>query len=58
MNAPLHQEVPPGVLNDTQALSAANEAWDSDIVGQLMHYAAIPAKSPGFEANWVQHGTP
>ena len=56
MNAPLHREVPPGVLDDTQALSAATAAWDSDIVGQLMQYVAIPAKSPGFDANWAQHG--
>ena len=56
MNAPLHKEVLAGVLNDAQALAQASAQWDADIVGQLKAYIQIPAKSPGFDANWVQHG--
>jgi acetylornithine deacetylase/succinyl-diaminopimelate desuccinylase-like protein len=56
MNAPLHRELPPGVLDAAQALSHATEQWDRDIVGQISDYIAIPAKSPGFDKDWVQHG--
>ena len=56
MNAPLHKEIPVGVLNDAQALAQASAAWDSDIVGQLQDYIWIPAKSPGFDADWAEHG--
>ncbi len=56
MNAPLHKEFPAGVLNDAQALEQASRQWDSDIVGQLTDYIRIPAKSPGFDALWSQHG--
>ena len=56
MNAPLHREIPAGVLDADAALSHATRQWDSDIVGQLTEYIAIPAKSPGFDKDWVQHG--
>ena len=56
MNAPLHKEFPGGVLNDAQALAQASRSWDADIVGQLEAYIEIPAKSPGFDAAWAQHG--
>ena len=56
MNAPLHKEIPAGVLNDAQALRQTSARWDSDIVGQLKSYIEIPAKSPGFDGNWAQHG--
>ena len=56
MNAPLHKEFPAGVLDDALALRQTTAQWDSDIVGQLKSYIEIPAKSPGFDANWAQHG--
>ena len=56
MNAPLHKELPAGVLNDAQALNQASTVWDKDIVRQLTQYIEIPAKSPGFDANWAAHG--
>ena len=56
MNAPLHKEIPAGVLDDALALRQTSAQWDSDIVGQLKSYIEIPAKSPGFDANWAQHG--
>ncbi|NPC55145.1 M20 family metallopeptidase [Caenimonas soli] len=56
MNLPIHRELPPGVLDSTAALAHATEQWDRDIVKQLTDYIAIPAKSPGFDKDWVQHG--
>ncbi len=56
MNAPLHKELPATVLDDARALAHASAAWDTDIVGQLHDYIRIPAKSPGFDAQWEAHG--
>ncbi|WP_298930042.1 M20 family metallopeptidase [uncultured Ramlibacter sp.] len=56
MNAPLHKELPAGMLDAAAALSHATEQWDRDIVKQLTDYIAIPAKSPGFDKDWAQHG--
>ncbi len=56
MNAPLHREVPVALLNDAQALENAGARWDGDIVGQLTRYITIPAKSPGFDAQWAANG--
>ncbi|MEO6623649.1 MAG: M20 family metallopeptidase [Burkholderiaceae bacterium] len=56
MNAPLHREVPFALLNDTLALDNASAQWDGDIVGQLTRYITIPAKSPGFDAQWAANG--
>jgi acetylornithine deacetylase/succinyl-diaminopimelate desuccinylase-like protein len=56
MNAPLHREMPAGLLDSSAALAHATEQWDRDIVRQLTDYIAIPAKSPGFDKDWVQHG--
>ena len=56
MNAPIHRELPPGLLDSTAALAHATQQWDGDIVKQLTDYIAIPAKSPGFDKDWAQHG--
>jgi acetylornithine deacetylase/succinyl-diaminopimelate desuccinylase-like protein len=56
MNAPLHREMPADILDAAQALSQVTRQWDSDIVRQLSDYIAIPAKSPGFDSDWKQHG--
>jgi acetylornithine deacetylase/succinyl-diaminopimelate desuccinylase-like protein len=32
------------------------DAWDGDIVPQLVEYIRIPNKSPMFDADWKQHG--
>jgi acetylornithine deacetylase/succinyl-diaminopimelate desuccinylase-like protein len=56
MNAPLHREIPASILNAEQALSQVTAQWDGDIVRQLTDYIAIPAKSPMFDSDWVQHG--
>ncbi|HEY0884420.1 MAG TPA: M20 family metallopeptidase [Ramlibacter sp.] len=56
MNAPLHREIPSGLLDPAAALAHATARWDGDIVRQLADYIAIPAKSPGFDPDWAQHG--
>ncbi|MES2361468.1 MAG: M20 family metallopeptidase [Pseudomonadota bacterium] len=56
MNAPLYREIPASILDSAQALSQVTRQWDSDIVKQLSDYIAIPAKSPGFDSEWKQHG--
>jgi len=56
MNAPLHKEIPADILNAAKALSQVSAQWDSDIVTQISDYIAIPAKSPGFDADWKAHG--
>ena len=33
-----------------------SDAWDGDIVPQLVEYIRIPNKSPMFDANWAAHG--
>lgn len=43
-------------LNAAQALSQVSRAWDDDIVHRLEDYIRIPAKSPMFDADWVQNG--
>ena len=56
MNAPLHKEIPADILNAAQALGQVSAQWDGDIVKQISNYIAIPAKSPGFDADWKAHG--
>ena len=56
MNAPLHKEMPPSTLNDAAALEHASTQWDGHIVAQLIDYIRVPAKSPGFDAQWSEHG--
>ncbi len=56
MNAPLHRELPTGLLDSARALSQVSAQWDDDLVRQLADYILIPAKSPGFDPDWAQHG--
>ena len=56
MNAPLRPEIPAGLLDSASILSHTSEQWDCDLVGQLSQYITIPAKSPGFDPDWVLHG--
>ncbi len=56
MNAPLHKEIPADILDAARALSQVSAQWDGDIVQQISDYIAIPAKSPGFDADWKAHG--
>ena len=56
MNAPLHREIPASILNAAAAQSQVDAQWDGDIVRQISDYITIPAKSPGFDADWKAHG--
>ena len=56
MNAPLHKEMPASTLDAARVLSDVSRQWDGDIVRQITDYIAIPAKSPGFDADWAAHG--
>ena len=56
MNAPLHKEIPAHIIDAAQALSQVNAQWDDDIVRQISNYISIPAKSPGFDADWKANG--
>ena len=56
MNAPLHEEIPAGVLHAAEALGQISTQWDTDIVQQISDYISIPAKSPGFDADWKANG--
>ena len=56
MNAPLHEEIPAGVLHAAEALGQISTQWDTDIVQQISDYIYIPAKSPGFDADWKANG--
>jgi len=52
----MHRDLPPTLLDSARALDQVTRQWDSDIVRQLTDYIAIPAKSPGFDPDWQQHG--
>ncbi|KAF1046646.1 M20/M25/M40 family metallo-hydrolase [Xylophilus sp.] len=52
----MNARAPSPVLDTAAALDFATRAWDGDIVRQLSDYIAIPAKSPGFDKDWQQHG--
>ncbi|MDB5896449.1 MAG: peptidase-like protein [Ramlibacter sp.] len=56
MNAPLHRELPATVLDSAMALDQVTRQWDGDIVRQITDYITIPAKSPGFDPQWQEHG--
>lgn len=56
MNAPLHKEIPADIFNAAQALSQVSSQWDRDILQQITDYITIPAKSPGFDADWAANG--
>ncbi|MDF1486304.1 M20 family metallopeptidase [Ramlibacter sp. H39-3-26] len=52
----MNARIPTPALDAAAALAHASAQWDGDIVRQLTDYIAIPAKSPGFDADWQQHG--
>ena len=52
MNAPERLPLPePGTLQDR-----IDEGWDREIIPALQDYIRVPAKSPGFDSRWVEHG--
>lgn len=43
-------------MDTTKTDLLVSDAWDSDIVPQLVEYIRIPNKSPMFDADWQKHG--
>ena len=43
-------------MDTTKTDRMVSEAWDGDIVPQLVEYIRIPNKSPMFDADWQAHG--
>ncbi len=52
----MNDRIPQPVLNSARLFDEVSRAWDEDIVRQLSDYIAIPAKSPMFDPQWVEHG--
>jgi acetylornithine deacetylase/succinyl-diaminopimelate desuccinylase-like protein len=52
----MNARIPSHVLNTSDALAHVTHAWDSDITQCITDYIAIPAKSPGFDPDWLAHG--
>jgi acetylornithine deacetylase/succinyl-diaminopimelate desuccinylase-like protein len=52
----MNARTPPDFLQPDPALAHVTRAWDEDITAQLHQYIEIPAKSPGFDADWSAHG--
>ena len=48
--------MPATLLDSAAVLDRVTQQWDGDIVRQITDYIAIPAKSPGFDKDWAQHG--
>jgi acetylornithine deacetylase/succinyl-diaminopimelate desuccinylase-like protein len=51
----MNARTPPDFLQPDPALAHVTRAWDEDITAQLHQYIEIPAKSPGFDADWSAH---
>src|SRR5213593_3123228 len=43
-------------IDSDRTRAFVQRAWDDDIVPTLTEYIRIPAKSPMFDARWVEHG--
>ncbi|MES2898852.1 MAG: M20 family metallopeptidase [Pseudomonadota bacterium] len=54
MNHPASPTI--ATLSETELAAFADRVWDEEIVPSLVNYIAIPAKSPGFDAKWDEHG--
>lgn len=52
----MNARVNPALLNAAALQTHVNQAWDNDIIARLQEYIAIPAKSPGFDADWQKNG--
>src|SRR5512144_206266 len=47
---------PAPLIDHDRLLTDVAKKWDDEIVPQLIDYVRIPAKSPGFDRGWAQHG--
>ncbi len=54
MNHPASPSI--ATLSQADLSAFTDRVWDEEIVPSLVTYIAIPAKSPGFDAKWQEHG--
>jgi len=47
---------PAPLLDHDRLLADVGRKWDDEIVPELIEYIRVPAKSPGFDAKWKEHG--
>jgi acetylornithine deacetylase/succinyl-diaminopimelate desuccinylase-like protein len=53
----MNARIPTAAGIDGHALqSFVDDRWNGSIVERLTHYVGIPAKSPAFDKDWVEHG--
>lgn len=52
----MNARIPAHALQPDAALEHIGQAWDAQIVPQLVDYIRIPAKSPMFAPDWEQQG--
>ena len=43
-------------MNLAELKAITDHKWDEDLIPRLVDYVKVPAKSPGFDANWAEHG--
>jgi acetylornithine deacetylase/succinyl-diaminopimelate desuccinylase-like protein len=48
--------MPASALDAVRALDEVSARWDAGILPELTRYIEVPAKSPGFDADWASHG--
>ena len=50
------QPLTPPAYDATALANRIARHWDSEIVGELVEYVRLPAKSPHFDPRWREHG--
>jgi len=43
-------------MNLAELKHFTDRKWDEDLIPRLVDYVKVPAKSPGFDASWAEHG--
>ncbi len=52
----MNARLPAAALDSSAAAAQIEQLWRASIVPELCDYIAIPAKSPGFDADWLANG--
>jgi len=56
MNARIPDDAVAAPLDPVALQAFVDAAWDDEIIPALTDYIAVPAKSPGFDADWEKNG--
>jgi acetylornithine deacetylase/succinyl-diaminopimelate desuccinylase-like protein len=43
-------------MNLADLKNFVDQRWDQDLIPRLVDYVKVPAKSPAFDASWLEHG--